>query len=272
MAALRRVPEDRRVEFRTSYDRVAALVDNVYLARSFAQKARDAGLDKDPVTQRQLAQAQDNILADLYMKHLDDSAPKAADLEQRARELYEAEPARFTRPAQVYVQQIVVGLKGRTREMAKERAQQAYEEAQAGKTDFLSLATRWSDDPDKRRNGGDLGWNSPERFPRPVASWLVEPHAKNTISPPIESDLGFHIVRLVDSKKGELAPFAEVKDSLIEAERTRLAKKRRDDAVREVRSSATVVLHKDNVEALVIPADAALSSASKAGAAEKPAK
>jgi hypothetical protein len=39
-----------------------------------------------------------------------------------------------------------------------------------------------------------------------------------------------------------------------------------------VRSSATVVLHKDNVEALVIPADAALSSASKAGAAEKPAK
>jgi len=79
-------------------------------------------------------------------------------------------------------------------------------------------------------------------------------------------------VRFVDSKKGDLVPFAEVKGQLIDAERARLAKKRRDDAVREVRSSSTVVLHKDNVEALVIPSDAALSSASKPGAADKPAK
>jgi len=270
-AALRRVPEARRTEFRTSYDRVAALVDNVFLARSLAEKARAAGLDKDPITQRQIAEARDNLLADLYLKHLDDIAPKV-DLEQRARELYTADPAQYAKPEQVYVQHILVGLKGRTREMAKQRAQQVYEEAKAGKTDFLSLATRWSDDPDKRRNGGDLGWNSPGKFVEPMAKWLKEPHAKGEISPPIESDFGFHIVRYVDHKKGEPMPFDEVKESLIQSERARLANKRREDAVREVRSSSTVTLHKDNVEALVIPAEDTLSSQSRSGDDAKPPK
>lgn len=264
-AAFRRVPENRRAEFRTSYDRVAALVDNVFLARSLAQRAHDAGLDKDPVVQRQIAEARDAVLADLYLKHLDDTAPKV-DLEQRARELYTADPAKFTRPGQVYVQHILIGLKGRTREMARERAQQVDAEAKAGKEDFLQLAARWSDDPDKKRNGGDLGWNSPGRFVEPMAKWVEEPHAKGDISPPIESDFGFHIVRFVDRKDAQVAKFDDVKTQLIAAEREALWKKRRDDVGREIRSSSTVVIHKDNVEALVVPADNAISSANTAPA------
>jgi parvulin-like peptidyl-prolyl isomerase len=268
-AAFRRVPENRRIEFRTSYDRVAAMVDNVFLARSLAQKARDAGLDKDPVTQRQIAEAGDAVLAELYLKHIDDTAPKV-DLVQRAHEIYLADPAKFTRPEEVHVEHILIGLKGRTREMALERAQQVYQEAKAGKEDFLQLAARWSDDPDKKNNSGDLGWKAPAKFVEPMARWVKEPHAKGEISPPIESDYGFHVVRYVDHKPAELAKFDEVKDKLILMERDTLAKKRREDLAREVRSSSTVVIHKDNVEALVVPAGDLLSSANKAP--ETPAK
>ena len=199
-AAFRRVPANLRAEFRSSYDRVAALVDNVFLARSLAQKAHDAGLDKDPIVQRQIAEARESVLADLYIKHLDDTAPKV-DLEQRAHELYTAEPAKFTRPEQVHVQQILINLNGRTRDMARERAQQVYQEAKAGKEDFAQLAARWSDDPTKKSNGGDLGWNSPGKFVEPMAKWLKEAHANGDISQPIESDFGFHVVRYVDHKK-----------------------------------------------------------------------
>jgi peptidyl-prolyl cis-trans isomerase C len=268
-AAFRRVPANLRAEFRTSYDRVAALVDNVFLARSLAQKAHDAGLDKDPIVQRQVAEARDAVLADLYLKHLDDAAPKV-DLEQRAHELYVADPAKYTKPEQVHVEHILISLKGRTRDMARERAQQVFQEAKAGKEDFLQLAARWSDDPDKKNNGGDLGWKSPAKFVEPVAKWLKEPHAKGEISPPIESEYGFHVVRYVDHRGSQVAKFDEVKEQIIAGEREALAKKRREDLAHEVRGSGTVVIHKDNVEALVVPVGDTLSAANKAP--EKPAK
>src|SRR5688572_24905838 len=61
-----RVPAERRTGFRISYDRVMAVVDNVYVTRSMAQKARDAGLDADPAVQARMRQVQDAFLAELY--------------------------------------------------------------------------------------------------------------------------------------------------------------------------------------------------------------
>ena len=49
-----RIPDEKRAGFRMSYDRVAAVVDNVFVTRSVAQKARDAGLDRDPAVQARL--------------------------------------------------------------------------------------------------------------------------------------------------------------------------------------------------------------------------
>jgi hypothetical protein len=53
---LLRIPENRRHEVRTGYDRVATIVDNIFVARTFAQRARELGLDKDPIVQRRLRQ------------------------------------------------------------------------------------------------------------------------------------------------------------------------------------------------------------------------
>jgi parvulin-like peptidyl-prolyl isomerase len=251
LGAMERVPPETRSEFRTSYERIAGMVDNIFVARSFASKAREAGLDKDPVVQRRLAQAQDALLADLYIKRLDEATEKM-DFDQRARELYDADATRYVKPEQVYVQHILIGLTGRTREMALERAKQVYDEAKSGKEDFLSLAARYSDDPDKKRNGGDLGWNSPKSFVPPVTEWIDKAARKDEISPPIESYMGFHIVRFVDRQKPEPMKFEAVKASIIKAEKERLAKKRLEDAIRAVRESKSVVIHKDNVEAFVV--------------------
>ena len=266
-AALRRVPKEMRAEFRTSYDRVVGMVDNIYVARSLAEKAREGGLDKDPIVQRQLKQAEDAVLADLYFARLEKNAPKI-DYEARAKELYEADPSSYVRPEEVNLESILISLHGRTRDMALKRAQQVYEEAKSGKEDFLQLAARYSDDKDKVRNGGDLGWNSPKSFVAPVSQWLEQPHEKGAISPPIESEYGFHIIRFIDRKKAEPIPFAEVKNRIIRAERERLVKQRREQAVRAIRSSKTVVTHVDNIQALVVPAEGALSK--PATAPQKP--
>lgn len=264
---LQRVPVERRAEARASSERIAAFADNVFVARSLAARARAAGLDKDPIIQRRLVQAQDNLLADLYLQHVEKTAT-VPDLEPRARELYLGEPAKYTSPEQVHVQHILIGLNGRTREMAQERAQKAYEEARAGKEEFLALAARLSDDPDKSRNGGDMGYNSPSRFVEPVRNQIAAMSTPGEISPPVESHQGFHILRFVDRKRPRLATFEEVKRAIIASERERLSKRRQDEELAKVRDSSTVIVHRDNVQALVIPIDAALARAAAEAAAE----
>lgn len=261
---IERIPVERRAEAKSSGERIASYADSIFVARTFSSKARAAGLDKDPIVQRRLAQAQDALLADVYLQHLEKAA-SIPNLEARARELYNAEPARFTSPEQVHVQHILIGPQWRTREMALERAKQAYEEAKAGKEDFLTLAARYSDDPDRKRNGGDMGFNHPGSFVEPVRNQIAKMTTKGEISPPVESSYGFHIVRFVERKKPELAKFEDVKKNLIAAERERLIKKGREEAIGAVRNSSTVVVHLDKIQALIVPIDDVLKRASAGG-------
>ena len=255
-----RVPENRRLEVRASRDRIATIADNVFVARSLAAKARAAGLDKDPTVQRRLQQVQDNLLADLYMQHIEKGAAQL-NLEQRARELYIGEPSRFVIPEQVHIQHILIGLNGRTREMAEERARQVYAEIKSGKEEFLALAARLSDDSDKKRNGGDLGYNAPNSFVAPVVQKVATMKTKGEVAEPVESHLGFHIVKFIDRKPAETRKFDDVKKGLMAEEKDRLAKKRSEEIVTQIRSSPTATIHNDKLEALVVQPDEALAKA-----------
>ena len=249
---LLRIPENRRMEFRSNYDRVVTVVDNIHIARVFAARARQAGLDQDPAVQRRLQQLQEGLLADLYAQKVERDAPPV-NLEQRAREVFKAEQGKLMRPEEVYIQSILVGLKGRTRDMAAELAKKVREEAAKPGADFLAVADKYSDDPDKRRNGGDLGYNSPNAFVDPVRLAIASMKRRGEVSEPIESEYGFHIIKLVDRRPPTPAKFEEVKRKLMDVEREKLQRQRIDALVQEVRETATV--HRDNVEKLVVPID-----------------
>ena len=266
-----RIPENRRAEFRTSYDRVATVVDNIFVARSLAVRARSLGLDKDPAIQRRMQQLQEGLLADLYVQKMEKDAPKV-DLEQRAREVFKAEQAALVKPEEVYFQQILVGLKGRTRDMAAERAAMVYAEATRPGTDFLALAAKYSDDPDMRRNGGDMGYHSPTTLMDPIREAIAKMSRKGEVSVPVETEYGFHIVRFIDRKAAKPAKFEDVRKGLIEAEREKLQKARIESIVQEVRGSKTVVVHQENVEKLVVPIDPEEMKRKAAEAAAAPAK
>jgi parvulin-like peptidyl-prolyl isomerase len=253
-AYLLRVPEERRGNFRTSYDRIATVADGVFIVRALAAKAKAEGLDRDPLVQRRLQQSQDAVLADLYTQKVQREA-RAVNLEQRARELYQAEPDKYRSPELVDVEHILVDLKGRTKEMALARAQDVYSQATSGKEEFLTLAARYSDDPSKNRNGGALGLTSPGSFNPQAREAIAKLKAKGDISAPVESDAGFHIFRLVSRKPSELAKYDAVERQIVEGERERLQKQRADAVVQDIRSSPSVVTHRDNVEALVVPLD-----------------
>ena len=252
LAYLLRVPEDKRATFRTSYDRVATVADGVYIARTFAERGRAAGLDKDALVQRRMRQAADEVLADAYTEKLRNNV-SSVNLDTRARELYRADPEAYRMPETLAVEQILVDLHGRTRDQARERASDLYKRAASGE-DFLMLAGRYSDDPMKTRNGGALDPAPLEAFPQ---GWrpALEKLKKADISAPVEADDGFHIFRLADRKPAHLPTFDEVKEKIVDAERQRLEKQEIERVVQHIRESSTVVTHQDHLDALVIPVD-----------------
>ena len=257
-ASLLRIPEERRGDILLSYDRVANMVDGIYITRALAARAREAGLDKDPLVQRRIDQATEAVLADLYAAKLDRDVVDL-NLEPRARELYRADPAKFRVDETVRLHHILVNMQGRTREQALARAKMIAEKARAEPGEFLSFAQQYSDDPDKRSNRGDLGLAYPKSFAEGIRN-AIATMKPGEISDPVETEHGFHVVKFIERKPPEQLTFEQVRGNIIRAEKARLQKQRLDQIITQIRSSSTVTVHRDNVESLVIPLPPAMAN------------
>ncbi len=222
-AFMERVPPELRVEAMADGERNNKVVDLLFSNRMLADAARKAGLDKDPVIARRIQQQVDGFLAQQYSAYLERHAklPTAADLEGRARELYLLDSAKYTEPERVDLQHILVGLNGRTREMALARAKEIRAKAVAGE-DFLALAKEYSDDTGYKRDGGRLGPVSAKEIDHRIAAAAFSLKADGEISQPIETSYGFHLVRRVGFKPSHRLKFDEVKAAIIEAEEARI--------------------------------------------------
>jgi peptidyl-prolyl cis-trans isomerase SurA len=86
------------------------------------------------------------------------------------------------------------------------------ERVRAGQ-DLGQLAKEVSDDPATKADGGDLGYVARSALPPEVAD-VVFAMKPGEIRGPIYSDLGAHIVQVLDRKASEARPFEEVKEEL----------------------------------------------------------
>jgi len=253
--AMQKIPETYRTPIRMSPEKISTLVDGLFVAKSFAGKAREAGLDKDPVVQARLQAVQDQLLAEIYLRKVETDV-KIPPLEQRAREIYNADTTKYTTPAQVHVQHLLVSYNQRSPEMALARAKELETQARTPGQDFITLAKETSEDPGRRRNGGDLGYSDAASLEPEIAEWLKTVKDPNTLSPPIQTRHGYHLVKFIDRQAPRRAPFDQVKYDIIKAERAEIIKKARDDAINAERNDPAVIVHAANVEALRIPLDA----------------
>lgn len=86
------------------------------------------------------------------------------------------------------------------------------ERVRAGE-DLGELAKQVSDDPSTRAEGGDLGYVERSALP-PEVGEVVFAMKVGEVRGPIYSDLGAHIVQVLDRKASEARPFEEVKEEL----------------------------------------------------------
>lgn len=95
---------------------------------------------------------------------------------------------------------------------ARAKAEQLVAEARGG-ADFGSLAGKNSDDPGSKGQGGDLGWATRDSFVAPFAEALFA-MTPGEIRGPVQTQFGYHVIKLEEVDAGSQRSFEEVRDEL----------------------------------------------------------
>ncbi|GAA4405499.1 SurA N-terminal domain-containing protein [Quisquiliibacterium transsilvanicum] len=129
------------------------------------------------------------------------------------RTYYEQNKARYGVPEQRRASHILVqtapGADDAARKAARSRAEDLLRQARSG-ADFAALAREHSQDPGSAREGGDLGYFGREMMVKPFADAAFV-LAEGGLSDVVESEFGFHVIKLTGIRPGAVKPFEEVR-------------------------------------------------------------
>jgi len=120
---------------------------------------------------------------------------------------------------------------------ALERARQLHERLQNGAS-FEKLAREHSDDAGSAKQGGDLGYVARGMMVEAFENALFSLEEEGNVSRPVRSPYGYHLIKLVDVRKGDSRSFEEVRDEIAENLRRRRAERLFYDRVEALRNSA----------------------------------
>jgi len=87
--------------------------------------------------------------------------------------------------------------------------------AQLGKGgDFAKIAKEKSLDPGSKDKGGDLGWFSPAGMVKPFSDAVVGLKKNAVTDTPVQTQFGWHVIKLIDSRAAQVPSYDKVKDGL----------------------------------------------------------
>ena len=206
-------PEQRR----------AAALSAVIEIRLLAARAREKGLDKDADFQRRAAFLQ---LRALHSEMVDkEVADKVTDEEVRARydkQISETPPVNELKARHILVK-------------TKEEALEILKQLEGG-ADFQKLANEHTTDPSGKTSGGDLGYFGPGQmvpaFEKAAFALEVGAYTKE----PVQSQFGWHIIRVEDKRAQQPPAFEQVKDQI----RSLVFREKYFALVKEIRDAAKV--------------------------------
>jgi peptidyl-prolyl cis-trans isomerase C len=150
---------------------------------------------------------------------------REAVTEAQAKAAYEDQIAKLKPEPEVRARHILV----KTEQEAKDLAKQL-----KGGADFNELAKKSSDGP-SAQTGGDLGYFSRGQMVKPFedAAFTLQP---GQISDPIQTEFGWHVIKVEDKRNRPLPSFEEVKDQLMAS----LIQNQLKTVVQSLRGSAKV--------------------------------
>lgn len=133
---------------------------------------------------------------------------------EEVRTHYEQNLKQYTRDEQRQASHILIAVKpdaaDAEKAAAKKKAEDLYAQAKSNPAKFGDLAKRFSEDPGSAAQGGDLGSN-PRGTMVKAFDDTVFAMKPGDISPPVQSEFGWHVIKLLGVTAAATRPFDEAK-------------------------------------------------------------
>ncbi|KKB63143.1 peptidylprolyl isomerase [Robbsia andropogonis] len=142
------------------------------------------------------------------------SVPSDADIQK----YYQANLKQYQSEGQVRASHILIAVpkdaSADVRAKAKAHALEVLKEVKAHPDRFAAIAKKESEDPGSADKGGDLGFFDHSMMVKPFADAAFALQ-KGQISDLVQSDFGYHIIEVTDTKPTVTRPLADVRDAIV---------------------------------------------------------
>lgn len=169
-------------------------------------------------------------------------AQKIVVTDKETKTYYDANPDLFKQPEQVRASHILIKVEAGADQQKKAQAMQKIKEIQQklkDGQDFAALAKKYSEDKGSSANGGDLGFFARGQMVKPFedAAFAMKP---NEVSDIVETQFGYHLIKVYRQKPGKILVYAEVKDLLTERMRQEKTQQEATKYIAELKKDAKI--------------------------------
>ena len=181
-----------------------------------AQEAKKAGLLKKPDLAAQAEAAKQAVFIRSYVQQYVEKNPINDDQLQAEYQKIKAQVG----STEYKTRHILV------KEESEARAIIGELQKDAGKFDELA---KQSIDPGSKDKGGDLGWAVPANYVKPFADALTALERGKFTENPVQSQFGYHVILLEDTRPATFPSFEEIKPRLLQQAQTQQITRMVDD-------------------------------------------
>ncbi len=201
-----------------------AVRENLIRFELVIQEARKMGLDKKPEVLQQIDNATQQVLLSAFVRDYAASHPISDDV---LKQEYDKLKAKLG-DKEYNARHILVTTEAEAKDIILQLGGKKPKK-------FEALASR-SRDPGSAENGGSLGWSSPANFVQPFAEALMALKKGEYTKTPVQTQFGWHVIKLDDVRDLKAPPFEEVKPQI----QQRLQQQAIQKAIEEMRTKAKV--------------------------------
>ena len=180
----------------------AQIKEEVIAREIFMQEAQKRGLDATDEYKTQIELARQTILIrELFAEFQKTSAVTDADVQAEYDKFVAANGGKEYRARHILVE-------------TQAQAEAILASLKKGGK-FEDIAKKQSKDPGSGANGGDLDWAAPGNYVKEFSDAMVALN-KGQVSAPVQSQFGFHIIRLDDVREAQLPSLEDVKPQIVQ--------------------------------------------------------
>jgi peptidyl-prolyl cis-trans isomerase C len=203
------------------------LIDWLILKKKVAA-AKKLKIDQQKLIQWKIEKAENRILARQLIVQYRNNIALPKEIELLAKEYYDAHPEDYQIEEKIKIAHILLSTRQISDKNAKAEKRKALEkiveQLQKGDITFEEAAKKHSDDTGSAKLGGTIDYFTRGKMVKPFENAAFNLKKKDDLSQIIETQFGYHIIKLLDRKEQSTQPYAKVKEQLIQKEKSKYIK------------------------------------------------